>query len=95
MRTVKFTLLLICSVSVFSGLKAYATENTLDTRLKQRAIDNRISAPRLELKPMSEEKEKNALVVSKKRTHKGIVAQRVTKARLERSNKTRRVVAGQ
>ncbi len=95
MRTVTLTLLLVFSVSVASGLNAYATENALDTRLKQHTIDNRISAPRLELKPMSEEKEMNALVVSKKRTHKGTAAQRVTKARLERSNKTRRVVAGQ
>ena len=95
MRAVKLALFIGCSASVFSALEVHATETRLDTRLGHTAIDNRISAPRLELKPLVDEEEKDAIVVTKKKTTGSAAAERVSKARLRRSTKTKRVVAGQ
>ena len=95
MRNIKLAFHLVCGVLLVSGVASHASEDRIDGRLQHVAIDNRISAPRLELQALTEDEEKEVVSVSEKRPSRATTSERVTKATLQRQNKTRRVVAGQ
>jgi hypothetical protein len=89
-------LILLLSVgSILLTPRIMASENRLDLRLEHAPISERLQTPRLELGALKEKETELAVTATRKRTSRGAVAPKVSRARLQRKEKTRKVVASQ
>ncbi len=74
---------------------AAASETRLDLRLRHEPLDERLRVPRLQMEALKEKEAELAVQATRKRRSRTATTPKVSKARLQRKEKTRKVVAAQ